>query len=197
MSTNQVIFFGFSFAITFRIVFRAALASKSVKKDLEKAFAPALLRGCSQESSGESYASMGRRRKFRSNQNICKWCWTTCFYTFSNGKDFYNFTFKTVWWMSRILSSLKSFTISLLWQFGKRHNVCGQRILMFKYFETQYWNFPGDCLGPDPGPGSAASWEWCQVRTVKMWPRTHGQFTYRTHSGLGSQCLEFSSLNQG
>ena len=60
------------------------------------------------------------------------------------------------WWMSKILSSLKSFTISLLWQFGKRHNVCGQRILMFKYFETQYWNFPGDCL-----PGS---WSWSWVR---------------------------------
>ena len=27
-----------------------------------------------------------------------------------------------------------------------------------------------------------------------MWPRTHLQFTYRTHSGLGSQCLAFSSL---
>ena len=63
------------------------------------------------------------------------------------------------WWMSKILSSLKSFTISLLWQFGKRHNVCGQRILMFKYFETQYWNFPGSLPG---------SWSWSWVRKLGM-----------------------------
>ena len=59
------------------------------------------------------------------------------------------------WWMSQILSSLRSFTISLLWQFRKRHNVCGQRILMFKYFETQYWNFPG-------------SWSWDRCKLEVM-----------------------------
>lgn len=92
------------------------------------------------------------------------------------------------WWMSKILSSLKSFTISLLWQFGKRHNVCGQRILMFKYFETQYWNFPGSLaawvlvLGPQAGNDV----RWGQ------WRCGHGP-TYNLHTGH-TQVLAVSVL---
>ena len=91
------------------------------------------------------------------------------------------------WWMSQILSSLRSFTISLLWQFRKRHNVCGQRILMFKYFETQYWNFPGSW-----------SWDRCKLEVMSdggQWRRGHGP-TYNLHTGrtqvlaVSSQCLQ-------
>ena len=96
------------------------------------------------------------------------------------------------WWMSKILSSLKSFTISLLWQFGKRHNVCGQRILMFKYFETQYWNFPGSLaawvlvlvLGPLQA-GNDVRWG--------QWRCGHGP-TYNLHTGH-TQVLAVSVLS--
>ena len=103
------------------------------------------------------------------------------------------------WWMSKILSSLKSFTISLLWQFGKRHNVCGQRILMFKYFETQYWNFPGSLaawvlilvLGPLQA-GNDVRWG--------QWRCGHGP-TYNLHTGhtqvLAVSVLSSPVSNQG